>query len=187
MQEINAGSAAPYESKTPGKPAIYDLCGRQRLRPSSNPCPVCSLSGRQMTQRPPLSDLRILLATWFGSGYAPKAPGTAGSLLALPFGWGIAHFGGQIWLGIATVIVTLIGVWVANAYMAQAGEHDPGPVVIDEVAGQWLAMLPLAACHQLADHSDRVSCCFRLFDIVKPWPISWADKKHQRRARGDAR
>ncbi|MBO6948268.1 MAG: phosphatidylglycerophosphatase A [Rhodospirillales bacterium] len=128
-----------------------------------------------MTQRPPLSDLRILLATWFGSGYAPKAPGTAGSLLALPFGWGIAHFGGQIWLGIATVIVTLIGVWVANAYMAQAGEHDPGPVVIDEVAGQWLAMLPLAA----AINWQIILIAFvlfRLFDIVKPWPISWADK-----------
>ena len=128
-----------------------------------------------MTQRPPLSDLRILLATWFGSGYAPKAPGTAGSLLALPFGWGIAHFGGQTWLGIATVIVTLIGVWVANAYMAQAGEHDPGPVVIDEVAGQWLAMLPLAA----AINWQIILIAFvlfRLFDIVKPWPISWADK-----------
>lgn len=128
-----------------------------------------------MTQRPPLSDLRILLATWFGSGYAPKAPGTGGSLLALPFGWGIAHFGGQTWLGIATVIVTLIGVWVANAYMAQAGEHDPGPVVIDEVAGQWLAMLPLAA----AINWQIILIAFvlfRLFDIVKPWPISWADK-----------
>lgn len=128
-----------------------------------------------MTQRPPLSDLRILLATWFGSGYSPKAPGTAGSLLALPFGWAIAEFGGQIWLAIAIVVVTLIGVWVANVYMAQAGEHDPGPVVIDEVAGQWLAMLPLAAA--ITWQTVLIAfVLFRLFDIVKPWPISWADR-----------
>lgn len=128
-----------------------------------------------MTRRPPLSDLRILLATWFGSGYSPKAPGTAGSLLALPFGWTIANFGGEIWLGVATVVVTFVGIWVANVYMSQAGEHDPGPVVIDEVAGQWLAMLPLAAAI-----TWQVACAafvlFRLFDIFKPWPISWADK-----------
>ena len=120
-----------------------------------------------MTQRPPLSDLRILLATWFGSGYSPKAPGTAGSLLALPFGWTIAHFGGEIWLGVATIVATFVGIWVANVYMAQAGEHDPGPVVIDEVAGQWLAMLPLAAVI-----TWQVACAafvlFRLFDIFKP-------------------
>ncbi len=128
-----------------------------------------------MTQRPPLTDIRILLATWFGSGYAPKAPGTAGSLLALPFGWAIAHFGGEIWLGVATVGVTLIGIWAANVYMAQAGEHDPGPVVIDEVAGQWLSMLPLAGA--LTWQIVLIAfALFRLFDVWKPWPISWADR-----------
>lgn len=129
-----------------------------------------------MTQRPPLSDIRILLATWFGAGYAPKGPGTAGSLLALPFGWALAHLGGQIWLSIGVVIVTVIGVWAANAYMRQAGEHDPGPVVIDEVAGQWLAMMPLAAA--LTWQAVLAAfVLFRLFDIFKPWPISWADRR----------
>ncbi len=128
-----------------------------------------------MTHRPPLTDIRILLATWFGSGYAPKAPGTVGSVFALPVGWLIADQGGAVWLGSGVVLVTFVGVWVANAYMAQAGEHDPGPVVIDEVAGQWLAMLPMAA--GLTWQAVLAAfVLFRLFDIWKPWPISLADR-----------
>lgn len=128
-----------------------------------------------MTQRPPLTDIRILIATWFGSGYAPKAPGTVGSVFALPAGWLIADQGGAVWLGSGVVLITVVGVWVANAYMAQADEHDPGPVVIDEVAGQWLAMLPMAA--GLTWQAVLAAfVLFRLFDIWKPWPISLADR-----------
>jgi len=128
-----------------------------------------------MSKRPPLSDTRILLATWFGSGYAPFAPGTFGSLFALPIGWAFANESGVIGLGIATIVVSLVGIWAANAYMAQAGEHDPGPVVIDEVAGQWLTMLPMAA--MMTWQGLLVAfILFRVFDIWKPWPISWADK-----------
>jgi phosphatidylglycerophosphatase A len=128
-----------------------------------------------MTGRPPLSDFRILLATWFGAGYAPVAPGTFGSLFALPVGWALANEGGVMALAIATVFVSVIGIWVANVYMAQAGEHDPGPVVIDEVAGQWLTLLPMAAA--LTWQGVFIAfVLFRLFDIWKPWPISWADR-----------
>jgi len=128
-----------------------------------------------MADRPPLSDIRILLATWFGAGYAPAAPGTFGSLFALPVGWALANEGGVFALALATAGVSAIGVWAADAFMAQAGEHDPGPVVIDEVAGQWLAMLPMAA--MLTWQAVAISfVLFRLFDIWKPWPISWADK-----------
>jgi len=128
-----------------------------------------------MANRPPLSDFRILLATWFGAGYAPMAPGTFGSLFALPIGWAFAHEGGVLALTLATVGISAIGVWAADAYMAEAGEHDPGPVVIDEVAGQWLSMLPMAAA--LTWQAMAIAfVLFRLFDIWKPWPISWADK-----------
>ncbi|WNJ98408.1 phosphatidylglycerophosphatase A [Thalassospiraceae bacterium LMO-JJ14] len=131
-----------------------------------------------MTERPPLSDIRILLATWFGAGYAPFAPGTFGSLFALPVGWALAHEGGPLALALAAIGISLIGVWAADAYMAQAGEHDPGPVVIDEVAGQWLAMLPMAAF--LTWQGTLIAfVLFRTFDIWKPWPISWADKNVQ--------
>ncbi len=129
-----------------------------------------------MTQRPSLSDTRILLATWFGAGYAPVAPGTMGSLFALPIGWALAHEGGWAALLGATIVVTLGGVWAANAYMAAAGEHDPGPVVIDEVAGQWLTLLPAAAFGSVTWQVLVVGfVLFRVFDIWKPWPISWVD------------
>ena len=62
----------------------------------------------------------------------------------------------------------------ADRYMALSGEHDPGPVVVDEVAGQWLtlAIVPLDAIWFVAGF-----CAFRLFDIVKPWPVGWLDRR----------
>ena len=128
-----------------------------------------------MSQRPPLTDFRILLATWFGSGYVSKAPGTVGSLMALPFGYLIADGFGMLGLLGSVVLVTLVGISVSNAYMAQADEHDPGPVVIDEVAGQWLTLLPIAAALTWQGVLAAF-ILFRIFDIFKPWPISWADK-----------
>ncbi len=131
-----------------------------------------------MTQRPSLKAPRILLATWFGAGYAPKAPGTFGSVAALPVGWIIAVSGGWEMLFAAAVLVTVIGVWAADGYMAESGTHDPGPVVIDEVAGQWLAMVPASALGAPAVLGIALAfVLFRLFDILKPWPISWADKQ----------
>lgn len=128
-----------------------------------------------MGQRPPLTDIRILLATWFGSGYSPKAPGTVGSLAALPFGYVIADQFGMYGLAFAVALVSIIGIWVSNVYMAQAGEHDPGPVVIDEVAGQWLTLIPVAVA--LTWQGMLLAfVLFRIFDIFKPWPISWADR-----------
>ena len=129
-----------------------------------------------MSHRPPLTDIRILLATWFGSGYVSKAPGTVGSLMALPFGYFIADYFGMIGLLVSAVLVTLIGISVSNTYMAQADEHDPGPVVIDEVAGQWLALLPIAAMLTWQG-VFAAFVLFRIFDIFKPWPISWVDRE----------
>lgn len=131
-----------------------------------------------MQTRPPLSDPRILLATWFGAGYAPRAPGTVGSLAALPFGWFFADQGGWMALAAAVLVVTLLGIWAADGYIARAGVHDPGPVVIDEVAGQWLALLPAAMLSALSLPSIVAAfLLFRAFDILKPWPISWADRR----------
>lgn len=128
-----------------------------------------------MSVRPPLTDIRILLATWFGSGYFPKAPGTVGSLAALPFGLWISDLFGIAGLIAGVVIVSLIGISVSNTYMDQAGQHDPGPVVIDEVAGQWLALIPIATV--LTWQGVLLAfLLFRVFDIFKPWPISWADR-----------
>lgn len=125
--------------------------------------------------RPSLRDPAILLATWFGAGYLPKAPGTWGSLAALPFAWALLAAGGPSLLAVAALLVSLAGWWAADRYMAASGTHDPGQIVVDEVAGQWLALL--GAPHLSWWGFAAGFLLFRLFDIVKPWPVSWADRK----------
>lgn len=115
-----------------------------------------------------------LLATWFGSGLLPKAPGTWGSLAALPFAWAIHHLAGPAGLALAAGAVFVLGVWAGGAYAARDGRADPGPVVIDEVAGQWLTLLPVAPDPLLYTAGFVL---FRVADIAKPWPVSWADRR----------
>jgi len=123
--------------------------------------------------RLPLSDPAVLLATWFGIGYLPVAPGTWASLAALPLAWGITAWAGWPGLAIAAVLATAIGIWCSGVYAARSGTEDPGPVVIDEVAGQWLVLLAVPLDPLLYGIAF---VTFRLFDIVKPWPVSWADR-----------
>lgn len=121
-----------------------------------------------------LRDPVALIATWFGSGLLPKAPGTWGSLAALPPALLIAHFGGALALVVAACIAFAVGTWAAGRYAQAAGRPDPSQVVIDEVAAQWLvlAMMPVTP---LAWAAAFVS--FRIFDVLKPWPVSLADRK----------
>ena len=125
------------------------------------------------------------LATWFGSGLAPKASGTAGSLAALPFAWIVQYYCGNGGLLIATVFIFLIGWWASNEYMKYYPEkHDPKQIVVDEVAGMWLLLwLAVAPDGRVGlDYGTFVFylicfSMFRLFDALKPWPISIADRK----------
>ena len=119
--------------------------------------------------------LPLGIATWFGAGLIPKAPGTWGSLAALPFAWALLHFGNMWWLAGAAVLVFLVGWWASDVYVTSTGQADPGAVVIDEVAGQWLALLPASA--SVWWHWALGFALFRFFDIVKPWPIGWADRR----------
>ena len=125
--------------------------------------------------RPPLPFFHpaTLLATWFGSGLLRVAPGTCGSLAALPFAAAFVLVGGPWLLALATAAAFALGLWASARYAAAGGQPDPGAVVIDEVAGQWLALIPLPldpGLYLLA------FLAFRLFDIVKPWPVGWADR-----------
>jgi phosphatidylglycerophosphatase A len=115
-----------------------------------------------------------LAATWFGAGLLPKAPGTWGSLAALPFAWGLMAAGGPLLLLAAIVICFGLGWWASSVYVRLTGTEDPGEVVIDEVVGQWLVLLaaPLDPLSYLA-----AFILFRLFDIRKPWPVCWADRQ----------
>jgi phosphatidylglycerophosphatase A len=114
-----------------------------------------------------------LLATWFGAGLLPRAPGTWGSLAALPFGVALFWLSGPLGLLGATLAVFLIGLWAAHRYEQGAAIKDPGAIVIDEVAGQWLALIP-AGLDPLGVLLAFV--LFRVFDVAKPWPVGWADR-----------
>ncbi len=116
----------------------------------------------------------FLIATWFGSGLLPKIPGTWGSAAALPFAWIIVWLGGGWSLLASSFIAFAIGIWAAGCYSRHAGIKDAGPIVIDEVAGQWLTLfrLPLDPVAYLIGFFY-----FRLFDIWKPWPANWADRE----------
>ena len=122
----------------------------------------------------PLSHPACMLATWFGVGLIRPAPGTWGSLAALPFAWAIVAVGGPYALLAATVVVFAVGCWAGGVYEKAGGGTDPGVVVIDEVAGQWLVLIaaPLDHMYYLAGF-----VLFRLCDITKPWPASWADRR----------
>lgn len=118
-------------------------------------------------------------ATWFFSGKSPKAPGTAGSLLALPFGWLIWVYGGNGALAIACILVFVLGIWVSDRYSALLGLHDAGEIVIDEVVGQWMCLLVIPLAGGLSDLAWMLAAfiAFRIFDITKPWPIRWIDRQ----------
>lgn len=129
-----------------------------------------------MAARPALSlaDPAHLISTWFGCGLLPKAPGTWGSLGALPCGALIAWLGGPWLLLAASGLVLALGLWSSARTAKALGSHDPGPVVVDEVVGQWLALLPVSQAYLFYLPAF---IAFRVFDILKPWPASWADKR----------
>jgi len=123
--------------------------------------------------RPPAFSPAMIAATWFGCGLAPKAPGTVGSLGALPFAWIILTYWGWSWLAAAAVAAAVLGILATAAVLKRSSIKDPSFVVIDEVAGQWIALLPAGLDPVLFVAGF---LAFRLFDIWKPWPVSWADR-----------
>lgn len=113
-----------------------------------------------------------LIASGLGSGFSPRAPGTVGSLAALVPG--AALLLGPPWaLPLAILLITLAGLWAIGP---AGGGDDPGWVVVDEFAGQWIALLPLARPTPLG--LLMAFALFRLLDITKPGPIGWADRQH---------
>jgi phosphatidylglycerophosphatase A len=115
-----------------------------------------------------------LLATWFGAGLLPLAPGTWGSLAALPCAWAIVMFGGKLGLAVAVLVVFALGCWAASVVAEASGRDDPGAIVIDEVAAQFLVLLA-APLDWRAYAAGFV--LFRIFDIVKPPPIRQIERR----------
>ncbi|HXJ01253.1 MAG TPA: phosphatidylglycerophosphatase A [Micropepsaceae bacterium] len=117
------------------------------------------------------------LATCFGIGWIPFAPGTFASAAALPFGWLLVLLGWQGVL-IGAGLATVVGIWACGAHARKVGLYDPSECVLDEVAGQWVTLVPIALQARGSDWRPYVMAflLFRLFDIFKPWPISAAEK-----------
>ena len=112
-----------------------------------------------------------LVATWFGCGLVPVAPGTVASVAALflaisahhYLNWGVVHF-----LLLAAAF-TPVGIWASTRTAEAAGAKDPAIIVVDEVLGQWLT---LSGATAFTPASWLLAFgLFRLFDIAKPWPI----------------
>ena len=114
------------------------------------------------------------LATWHYSGLSPTAPGTTGTLAALPAGVALLWFGGSTALLIGILALSALGLYVSHRYALESGVKDPGEVVIDEAAGMWIALLPAGLIWwQILS----AVVLFRLFDILKPGPVGWADRR----------
>jgi phosphatidylglycerophosphatase A len=115
-----------------------------------------------------------LIGTFFGAGLLKPGPGTYGSISAVLLWYAAAHslhpspFALAIGTAIAAIFATLIGIPAATIVARESGREDPGHVVIDEVAGQLIALIAIPADWQ---HAALSLLLFRLFDIFKPPPI----------------
>ncbi|MGE5270709.1 MAG: phosphatidylglycerophosphatase A [Thiohalocapsa sp.] len=122
----------------------------------------------------PLWRAEALIATWFGVGLMPVLPGTWASLAALPIGWILMALGGPAALAAAAALLFAIGCWASGRVAAASGLLDPNFIVVDEVAAQWLALLPAP----LDWRAYAVAfIAFRVFDIFKPWPANIIDRR----------
>jgi len=111
------------------------------------------------------------ISTWFGWGYAPKAPGTAGSASGVLIAVIIAHYVAwpPLWFIPLALVVSIPAMWAAGETARQLQRKDPQCVVVDEVVGQWLA---LAGARTLNWETFLAAfVLFRLFDIWKPPPV----------------
>lgn len=115
-----------------------------------------------------------LVATFFGIGLLPVAPGTWGSLAAIPFAWLLMTWSGPLGVVAASAAMLLLGLWATPHVEAALNKQDPGPIVADEVVGQWLSLAavpPDPVVYAIG------FLLFRAADIAKPWPANWADRQ----------
>ena len=123
-------------------------------------------------------DAAFLLATWFGCGYSPTAPGTVGSLAALAIAI-LIHVGygsGRITFLLLAVLLIAPGIWAAGVIAKRERREDPGIVVVDEVIGQWITLAGAATFNWKSWLAAFV--LFRALDIWKPPPARQLERLH---------
>ena len=123
--------------------------------------------------RPDLKNPLHLLAFGFGSGLMPRAPGTFGTLAAVPFYLLMAQLPLAGYLAVLLLVI-LAGIPICGRTSRDLGVHDHGGIVWDEFAGFFLTMIAVPPAWQWVVAGFVL---FRLFDILKPWPIGWLDKR----------
>jgi phosphatidylglycerophosphatase A len=117
-----------------------------------------------------------IIASVLGVGYFPVASGTVMSIIAVPLAIVIARHGGGAFVLVASLLAFVIGIWACGAHVRATGREDPSECVIDELAGQWLACAGILFAPASAAEFALAFLLFRLFDILKPWPISAAER-----------
>ena len=129
--------------------------------------------------------LAQIIGTVGGVGYLRPASGTWGSLAALPLAW-LVYVVGGVWLVVVLgAALFAAGVWATAEMTRGSDNHDPSEVVMDEVVGQWIALMAISyPSWSMGIDITRLwpgwiagFLLFRLFDITKPGPIGWADRK----------
>ncbi len=125
------------------------------------------------------TDLRLNLAFGFGSGLSPIVPGTMGTAVSiLPF-LAMAHLNLWVYLSI-TLLSVIVGIYLCGYACEKLGVHDHKGIVWDEFSGFWITMFAVPVMDNGTINWVLLGIgfvLFRFFDMVKPWPISWADKK----------
>lgn len=116
------------------------------------------------------------IALGLGSGLSPVAPGTMGSLAALPLWFFALRELPWPWYFCAVLVAFVLGVWACAWVVRTLRIEDPGFVVWDEFVGQWIALAPLLWIAHAGWWLLAGFVLFRFFDITKPWPVSWADR-----------
>lgn len=115
------------------------------------------------------------VASLFGVGFLRPAPGTWGSLFALLPGAAVLAFAGPVAVLAGAGLIALLGWWAVATELARCDEADPEWIVVDEAAGQWLALAGLGGFGWVG--LAAAFALFRLFDIAKPGPVGWADRQ----------
>lgn len=128
----------------------------------------------KLTPKQIVSDPVLFLAFGFGSGLAKKAPGTFGTLAAVPLYLALVQAQSLIVYSVVTLLVILVGVWICGQAAEKLGEHDFGGIVWDEIAGFLVTMWLVPFTWQAVALGFIL---FRVFDIIKPWPIRWIDRQ----------
>lgn len=133
-------------------------------------------SAKSQVPAPPMSQLlrspALLLAFGFGSGLSPRAPGTVGTIAALPFALLLLQLP-IYWYCALLIVAAVVGVWLCQVASDALQVRDHGGIVWDEFVGLWITFIAVPVqWHWLLIGF----VLFRLFDILKPWPISYLDR-----------